>query len=75
MINSRFSFTLLNTAIMPGFPARFSTYAGLPCGPIQVPIGRPRNDRIEKAFGDGAYGGVFAKALADWGIDRSGDPV
>ena len=32
-------------------------------------------DRIEKVFGDGSYSGVFAKALADWGIDRSGDPV
>lgn len=26
-------------------------------------------DRIEKVFGDGAYSGVFAKALASWGID------
>lgn len=26
-------------------------------------------DRLEKVFGDGAYSGVFAKALASWGID------
>lgn len=26
-------------------------------------------ERVEKVFGDGSYGGVFAKALADWGID------
>jgi transposase len=25
-------------------------------------------DRVETVFGDGAYGGVFAKALASWGI-------
>ena len=25
--------------------------------------------RVEKVFGDGSYGGVFAKALADWSID------
>lgn len=26
-------------------------------------------DRVEKVFGDGAYGGEFAKELAHWGID------
>lgn len=26
-------------------------------------------DRVEKVFGDGSYGGVFAKALAGWDID------
>ena len=26
-------------------------------------------DRVEKVFGDQAYGGVFAKELAKWGID------
>ncbi|ADB40828.1 transposase IS4 family protein [Spirosoma linguale DSM 74] len=25
-------------------------------------------DRVEKVFGDGSYGGVFAKALAGWGL-------
>ncbi|GAB4047854.1 hypothetical protein GCM10028810_32370 [Spirosoma litoris] len=26
-------------------------------------------DRVEKVFGDGAYGGVFAKELTRWGIN------
>ena len=26
-------------------------------------------DRLEKVYGDGAYGGQFAHALAEWGID------
>ena len=26
-------------------------------------------DRVETVFGDGSYGGVFAKALASWGIN------
>jgi hypothetical protein len=32
-------------------------------------------ERVEKVFGDRAYGGVFARELSKWGIDRSGDPV
>jgi hypothetical protein len=32
-------------------------------------------DRLEKVYGDQSYNGVFAKALSDWRIDRSGDPV
>jgi hypothetical protein len=32
-------------------------------------------ERVEKVFGDRSYGGVFAKELSRFGIDRSGDPV
>lgn len=32
-------------------------------------------ERLEKVYGDQSYNGVFAKALADWSIDRTGDPV
>ncbi|GAB3754829.1 hypothetical protein GCM10028817_22170 [Spirosoma pomorum] len=32
-------------------------------------------ERLEKVYGDQSYNGVFAKALAGWSIDRSGDPV
>lgn len=28
-------------------------------------------DRVEKVFGDRAYGGIFARELSKWGIDRS----
>ncbi|NEU70019.1 hypothetical protein GK091_24270 [Spirosoma agri] len=32
-------------------------------------------ERLAKVYGDQAYNGVFAKALAEWSIDRTGDPV
>ena len=41
-------------------------------GPASLPLVNDilwYGDRIEKVFGDQAYGGVFARELARWGVD------